>query len=112
MSRDAQGLTRRGTSNGNSSGNAASRRAQKCWLLGWYGDGITCLCFSCGDVLFYSTLERDRIIPGVLGGGYARGNLRPSCGPCNRRSGNAVRDMVRRGVAKRTIIRLCRNGEL
>lgn len=112
MSRDANGVTRRGTSNGNSSGNAKSRRAQKCWILSWFGDGISCQCFSCGRVLVYSTLERDRIIPGALGGTYARGNLRPSCGPCNRRSGNLVRDMIRRKVPKRTILRLCRNGEL
>lgn len=81
-------------------------------MLSWFGDGITCLCYSCGDVLFYSTLEADRIIPGVLQGTYARGNIRPSCGPCNRRSGNAVKALIRKGVPKRTILKLCRIGEL
>ncbi len=81
-------------------------------MLSWFGDGISCLCFSCGATLLYSSLQADRIIPGVLGGTYARGNLRPSCGPCNIRTGNAVKALLRAGVSKRTILRLCRNGEL
>ncbi|QJD53276.1 HNH endonuclease [Microbacterium phage Tempo] len=111
-SRDASGKLRRGTSNSNDRGSASERRKRKCWMLSWFGDGITCLCYSCGTVLLYSTLEADRIIPGVLGGTYARGNIRPSCGPCNRRGGNAVKKLIRQKVPLRTILRMCRNGEL
>lgn len=81
-------------------------------MLSWFGDGISCLCYSCGTVLLYTTLEADRIIPGVLRGTYARGNLRPACGPCNRRSGNAVRALIRADIPTREILRRCRTGEL
>lgn len=109
---DGTGEHRRGTSNTNDRGSAASRRARKAWLLEWYGDGETAPCYSCAVPLEYATLEADRIIPGILGGTYARGNIRPACGPCNRRTGNAVRDAIRRGVPKRTLIRQCRLGLL
>jgi 5-methylcytosine-specific restriction endonuclease McrA len=105
-------VCRRGTSNTNARGSAASRRIRKTWLLGWFGDGETCNCYSCATSLVFDTLEVDRIIPGILGGNYTRGNIRPACGPCNRRSGNAVRDAIRRKVPKRSLIRLCRLGLL
>lgn len=108
--RDAEGKIRRGTSNTNDRGGSPARRARKCWMLSWFGDGISCLCYSCGSALLYSTLQADRIIPGVLGGTYARGNIRPSCGECNRRSGNAVKALLRAGTPKREILRLCRLG--
>jgi 5-methylcytosine-specific restriction endonuclease McrA len=110
--RNPDGTLRRGSSNSNSRGGSTARRARKLWLLEQYGDGVTCLCFSCGDELIYETLQADRIIPGCLGGGYARGNIRPCCGPCNIRSGNAVKALIRAKVPKRTILRLCRLGEL
>lgn len=81
-------------------------------MLSWFGDGISCLCYSCAEVLLYSSLQADRIIPGRLGGTYARGNIRPACGPCNIRSGNALKALIRKKVPKRTILRMCRNGEL
>ena len=81
-------------------------------MLEWFGDGETAPCYSCAVPLTLTTMEADRIIPGVLGGTYARGNLRPVCGPCNRRSGNAVRDAIRRKVPKRTLLRQCRLGLL
>lgn len=96
MARDSTGRTLRGTSNTNDRGGAPSRRARKAWLLSWFGDGITCPCYSCAEPLLYSRIQADRIIPGVLGGTYARGNIRPACGPCNRRSGNAVREAIRK----------------
>lgn len=102
--------TSRGTSNTNERGSAADRRKRKCWLLAWHGDGISCLCYSCGTGLVYSTLQADRIIPGRLGGTYARGNIRPACGPCNRRSGNALQKLIADGVPIREILRLCREG--
>lgn len=80
-------------------------------MLGWFGDGISCLCFSCGTVLLYSTIQADRIIPGVLGGGYARGNCRPCCGPCNIRGGNLVKKWIREGVPHHEILKRCRLGD-
>lgn len=109
---DGTGTHRRGTSNTNDRGSASARRARKVWLLEWFGDGTEAPCYSCAEPLDYEALEVDRIIPGVLGGTYARGNIRPACGPCNRRSGNAVRDAIRRKTPKRTLIRLCRLGLL
>lgn len=102
----------RGASNTNSRGSAAQRRSRRVWLLGHFGDGETAPCYSCAEPLDYGSLEVDRIIPGILGGTYARGNIRPACGPCNRRTGNAVRDLVRRKVPKRTLLRMCRVGAL
>lgn len=110
--RHADGRCKRGASNTNDRGSASERRKRKCWMLSWFGDGICCLCYSCGEVLLYSTLQADRIIPGVFGGTYARGNIRPSCSDCNIRSGNAVKALIRKKVPKRTILRMCRNGEL
>lgn len=109
-SRDANGKLRRGTSNTNERGSAATRRKRKCWLLAWHGDGLVCLCYSCGKALVYSTLQADRIIPGRLGGTYARGNIRPACGDCNTRSGNAVKKALRDGVPIPEILRRCRLG--
>lgn len=112
MSRDpVTGLQRRGTSNTNVRGSAASRRARKCWLLAWFGDGITCPCYRCAEPLLYSTLEVDKIIPQAFGGGYARGNIRPVCGPCNRETGNILKALIRARVPKRTILSMCRVGD-
>lgn len=108
--RDATGKMQRGTSNTNERGGAPERRKRKCWLLSWHGDGISCLCYSCGVALVYSTLQADRIIPGRLGGTYARGNIRPACGPCNRRSGNALKKAIADGTPIPEILRLCRLG--
>lgn len=108
----ATGKHRRGTSNTNVRGSAANRRARKCWLLAWHGDGITAPCYRCAEDLFYSTLEVDKIIPQALGGTYARGNIRPVCGPCNRETGNALKALLRAKTPKRTILRMCRTGEL
>lgn len=102
----------RGTSNTNVRGSAKDRRVRKCWLLSWFGDGISCLCYRCATVLVYSTMEVDKIIPQALGGTYARGNIRPVCGPCNRATGNALRKMLKDRINKRTIVRMCRNGDL
>lgn len=103
---------RRGTSNTSVRGSARDRRRRKCWLLSWFGDGISCPCYSCGKVLMFSSLQPDRIIPGAVGGTYARGNIRPACGDCNRRSGWAVQALIRKGTSVSEIIRLCRAGEL
>lgn len=81
-------MTKRGTSNTNSRGSAASRRIRKRWLLKTFGDGETCLCSTCPTVLTFDTLTVDRYpIPGVDGGTYRRGNIRPQCQPCASKQG-------------------------
>jgi 5-methylcytosine-specific restriction endonuclease McrA len=102
----------RGTTNSPNRGSAADRRRRKCWLLATFGDGISCPCFSCKQVLLFSKLQSDRIIPGILGGTYRRENLRPSCSSCNIRTGNAVRDLLRQGTAREEVIALCVAGAL
>ena len=46
-----------------------------------------CRCYRCGRLLTYETMEVDRIKPGCLGGTYARGNIRPACADCNKKTG-------------------------
>lgn len=75
--------SRRGTSNSNSRGGASDRRSRKQWLLDTFGDGTTAPCFNCNDPVTFTTITVDRIVPGVLGGKYVRGNIRPCCGHCN-----------------------------
>lgn len=113
------GGVRRGTSNGNSSGSAETRRRRKRWLLETYRADVdllitpigtvfgsasadyvyegpctrvpACRCYRCGRLLTFETLTVDRIIPGCQGGTYRRDNIRPACGPCNEKTGGAVR---------------------
>lgn len=72
---------------GDSRGNSRDRARSKLWLLspeaGFGGDGETVPCVHCDTELTFATLERDRIIPGRLGGRYTRDNLQPSCRSCN-----------------------------
>lgn len=110
--------TKRGTSNGNSSGSAEDRRRRRAWLLEtyradvdvfnglsgthfWDKDGVlaaplgegdpACRCFRCGRLLLLETLTVDRIKPGCLGGTYRRDNIRPACSKCNSETGGATR---------------------
>lgn len=77
----------RGTTNKNARGNSEDRRRRRAWLLNEFGDGETAPCAFCGISLNDETITVDRIIPGVLGGRYVRGNIRPACGTCNERDG-------------------------
>lgn len=70
------------------------------------------VCYRCPTVLLYSTLESDRIVPGVLGGRYTRDNIRPICGNCNRETGNLVRDLLAKGYAPEELIEMCMGGKL
>jgi hypothetical protein len=84
--------TRRGTTNSNRRGNASDRRARKLWLLTEYGDGVTAECSlavssDCPGTVTFETMSVDRIVPGIEGGTYARGNIRPACCPCNSLTG-------------------------
>lgn len=70
----------------------------------------TCRCYRCGALLHgdhdgdpdaglppvAATVTVDRIKPG---GTYARGNIRPACGPCNEKTGGAL------GAARRAAAR-------
>ncbi len=105
--------TKRGASNGNSSGNAEDRRRRRVWLLDTYqanvdtlpyreGETVTwepvqlglgvkaCRCYRCGGLLTLETLTVDRIIPGCKGGTYRRNNIRPACGDCNSETGGRL----------------------
>ena len=74
-------------SGGDSRGSAAQRRNSKQWILDTFGDGIHCPCIHCQQELDFTTLERDRIIPG---GPYARWNLQPSDRHCNASRSNRL----------------------
>lgn len=88
-------MTRRGTSNTNSRGSAADRRGRKQWLLDTFGDGVQATCTYCPAVLTLATITVDRIVPGILGGRYVRGNIRPACLPCNSRQGAVLARALR-----------------
>lgn len=113
MSVTADGITRRGTTNGNARGNAEDRRRRREWLVEtyradvdaypevadrsyWHGTRLglgvrACRCYRCGVLLTVETVTVDRIIPGCQGGTYRRNNIRPACGPCNSETGSRVR---------------------
>jgi HNH endonuclease len=87
-------VTGRGTTNQNDRGSAEARRSRRAWIMSTYGrDGLV-LCYRCELVMFADEFEVDRITPGCRGGTYARDNIRPACGPCNRETGNAIRDGI------------------
>jgi 5-methylcytosine-specific restriction endonuclease McrA len=57
-----------------------------------------CRCYRCGRLLWYCTVEVDRIVPGwrktakyPQGGTYVRENIRPACWECNKITGNEDR---------------------
>jgi hypothetical protein len=87
----------RGTTNRNVRGSSYGRRVRKQWLLDTFGDGITATCsFGCGTVLNIDTVSADRYpIPGVAGGRYVRGNIRPACAPCQSRFGGALAGLTK-----------------
>lgn len=91
-------MSARGTTNRNDRGSAAARRARRQWLLDEFGDGETARCAiawdeNCLGLVDKDTLSVDRYpTAGVDNGTYSRGNIRPACGPCNSRSGCALRE--------------------
>lgn len=98
-------MRNRGASNSNSRGSSADRARRKLWLLspeaGHGGDGATVQCAfdQCDAVLTFSTIWVDRFpILGMDGGTYARGNIRPACGPCQTRQGAALTNDLRNGL--------------
>lgn len=108
-----QPVSRRGTSNGNVSGNSEGRRRRKLYLVMTYradvdlptpsssimfpppdvplGGGVpACRCYRCGKLLTVETVTVDRIIPGCLGGTYRRNNIRPACAYDNQSTGGKL----------------------
>ena len=62
------------------------RRANlRAWVLKKYGDGTEAMCaFGCGTAVTLETMTLDHYPTRSRdGGGYNRGNVRPSCEPCN-----------------------------
>ncbi len=96
-------MSARGTTNTNARGSASNRRTRKQWLLDTWGDGVSAPCRltcspRCEGLVTIVTISVDRIIPGTLGGTYNRGNIRPSCLPCNVMAGIRLRDDLRKGA--------------
>lgn len=97
------GVLTRGTSNGNSRGSCEDRRRRRAYLVdtfGWRlpdGSGLVC-CYRCHVPLLEhedpeapgQSVTVDRIVPGVQGGRYVRGNVRPACWLCNSETGGAL----------------------
>lgn len=86
--------TTRGTTNRNARGSTADRAARRAWLLGEFGDGTTCPCHYCQTPLTDATITVDRVVPGAVGGTYARKNIRPACGSCNSSHGGRLAGLV------------------
>jgi hypothetical protein len=89
----------RGTSNTNSRGSSQTRRIRRAWLLQQFGDGTKAPCFRCGTFVTDETISVDRITPGVEGGRYVRGNIRPACTPCNSETGSHLGNERKRAKA-------------
>lgn len=62
-------------------GSNTDRARRRIWLMAVFGDGTQVPCWLCDTPLAITQLEVDRMVPG---GPYARWNIRPACGPCNR----------------------------
>lgn len=117
---------RRGTTNRNDRGSAATRRRRKLWLLETYRADVdmvdfptncpayqgvplgmgepACRCYRCGCLLTLETMTVDRIKPGCQGGTYRRDNIRPACSTCNEDTGRALghaRTRAQRKAGKR-----------
>lgn len=85
-------MSKRGTSNSDSRGSSYDRKIRKIWVLKTFGDGETADCsFGCGTRVNYDTITIDRYpLAGMDGGRYVRGNIRPSCAPCNSSEGSLL----------------------
>ncbi len=97
------------TSHANERGSARQRRARKEWLVAEYGWpdpvepslGLVC-CWLCDGVMILEDVTVDRVVPGIEGGRYVKGNIRPACLADNLERGGrlgAERLKVRRVVS-------------
>lgn len=99
--------TRRGTSNSYTRGSSHGRRARRRWLVNTFGDGEFVDCHlravpGCWVAMTEWSVSADRIVPGALGGTYARGNIQPACPPCQSHQGGklgAARRKARKATA-------------
>lgn len=74
----------RGTSNANARGSVYDRRARRRWILERFGVGRGLVrCWWCQRRI--RVFQVDRLVCGHRGGRYVRGNIVPSCPPCNRK---------------------------
>lgn len=77
----------------NQRGNTKDRRVRRQWLLDTFGDGKEAQCAfdNCSTMLTFNTITVDRFpIPGIEGGRYIRGNIRPACGYHNSKDGGEI----------------------
>lgn len=86
---------RRSRSNRNDRGSSRDRRRRREWLVEEFGDGVHVACFlqrspHCLHVLDKDNVSADRIVLGVDGGTYRRGNILPACLPCQCHQGGRV----------------------
>jgi hypothetical protein len=86
---------RRSSTNRNDRGGSHARRVRRRWLVTEFGDGVHVACFQqrsprCLYVLDETNVSPDRIIPGCEGGTYRRGNILPSCLPCQEAQGGEL----------------------
>lgn len=80
-------------------GNTKNRRDRRNKLLVEFGDGKTCPCIYCGEVITHGTMEQDKIYTTLEGGRYRIPNLVPSCEACNKKR----RDMPFAEAMKRVV---------
>ena len=100
-------MTRRGTTNRNARGNSRDRRIRRTWLLVEFGDGVKAPCSFCGIMLTFETITADRHpIPGIQGGTYRRGNIRPSCGTCNSADGGRLGNERRKNMTETPVVKV------
>lgn len=64
--------------------NSKEKRRLRRWMLSEYGDGETAPCSFCDKPLTLEDVTIDHWpVPACLGGQIIKGNIRPTCGPCN-----------------------------
>lgn len=68
----------------NKRGNTYDRRARRAWIVRTFAlDGVL-RCVHCWEAVGVDAFHVDRFPTcGHAGGRYVRGNIVPSCGPCN-----------------------------
>lgn len=105
----------RGTTNTNTRGSAEDRRRRRAWLLRTFdldlGPEVARCALAihpdCHGTVTDATMQVDRIVSGLHGGRYVRGNIRPACPPCNHQRGTEEREALHRATC-RGACRRCR----
>ena len=76
-------------------GNTGDRARRRQSLLTEFGDGKTCPCIYCGEVVGEGTMEQDKIKTTAEGGRYRTPNLVPSCSVCNKKRGDTPWEKIK-----------------